>query len=79
LPERCSLGRATGFNDVQVTRLFDNLRAAFEKNNFPPNRIFNMDESGISTFPNKLPKVTAGKGKRILRTNCLLDFVHRPR
>jgi hypothetical protein len=66
LPEECSLRKTTGFNEVQVNRYFDNLRAAFEKHNFPPDRIFNMDESGISTVPNKLPKVTVEKGKRIV-------------
>jgi hypothetical protein len=48
LPEKCDLGRTTGFNEIQVNRFFDNLRAVFEKRNFPPNRSFNMDESGIS-------------------------------
>jgi hypothetical protein len=66
LPEECSLGRTTGFNEVQVNRCFDDLRAVFEKHNFPPNIIFNPDESGISTVPNKLPKVTAEKGKRLV-------------
>jgi hypothetical protein len=66
LPEKCNLGRTTSFNEVQVNRFFYNLRAVFEKHNFPPNRIFNLDESGISTVPNKLPKVTAEKGKRVV-------------
>ena len=45
---------------------FYNLRALFEKHKFPPNRIFNMDESGITTVPNKLSKVIAGKGKTLV-------------
>jgi hypothetical protein len=66
LPEKCSLGRTTSFNEVQVNRFFGHLRAIFEKYDFPPNRIFNMEESGISTVPNKLPKVIAERGKRIV-------------
>jgi hypothetical protein len=66
LPEECGLGRITSFNEVEVNRFFYNLRAVFEKHNFPPNRIFNLDESGLSTVPNKLTKVIAEKGKRIV-------------
>jgi hypothetical protein len=66
VPEKCSLGRTTGFNEVKVNRFVDNLHAVFEKHNFPPYRIFNMDESGSSTVPNKLPKVIAEKGKRVV-------------
>jgi hypothetical protein len=70
LPEECSLGRTTGFNEVQVNRFSDNLRAVFEKHNFPPNIIFNMDESGISTVSNKLPKLMAEKGKNLWVKLC---------
>ena len=31
----------------------------------PRKRTFNVDESGITSFPNKLLKVTAAKGKRL--------------
>jgi hypothetical protein len=42
--------------------MFDNLRAVFVKHKFPPNRIFNVDESGITTAL-QLPKVTAKEQK----------------
>jgi dihydroorotate dehydrogenase len=51
LTEKCSLQRTTGFNEVQVNRFFDNLRAVFEKHNFPPNIVFNMDEVASRLAP----------------------------
>jgi hypothetical protein len=33
LPEKCSLGRTTSFNEVQEIRCFDNLGVVFEKQN----------------------------------------------
>ncbi|CAH2008014.1 unnamed protein product [Acanthoscelides obtectus] len=63
-PEKCSLGRAIGFNKVQCQRFFENLKIVYEKLKLPPHRIFNMDETGLSTVPNKLPKVYACKGKK---------------
>lgn len=35
-PEQCSLGRAIGFNKVQVTRFFNNLKTLIEEKKFPP-------------------------------------------
>ena len=64
VPEKCSLGRAIGFNAVQVSRFFDNLKEVYGKHTYPPSRIYNMDETGVSTVPNKVPKVYAEKGKR---------------
>ena len=63
-PENVSLGRAIiGFNKAQVDRYFSNLSACLQKG-FPPHRIFNMDETGISTVASKLPKVCTARGKR---------------
>jgi hypothetical protein len=45
------------------TDQLDCLKNIFRKHNFSPNRIFNMDESGSSAIPSKLPKVTAEKSK----------------
>ena len=62
--EKCSLGRAVGFNKVQSHRFFENLKTVLEDKKFPPHRIFNMDESGLSTVSNNTPKVILRKGKR---------------
>lgn len=56
-PEKCSLGRAIGFNKVQCSLFFENLKAVMEENKIPSHRLFNMDESGISTVPNPIPKI----------------------
>lgn len=61
-PEAISLGRAIGFNEPQWNIYQDNLQALYEKHHFPPGRIYNMDESGLSTVPNKLRKVIGEKG-----------------
>ncbi|XP_063241776.1 uncharacterized protein LOC134541949 [Bacillus rossius redtenbacheri] len=63
-PEKCSLGRAIGFNRVQCQRFFHNLKQVSDEKKFHAHRIFNMDESGISCVPNKVPKVLSPKGKR---------------
>lgn len=64
LPEKCSIARAMGFNRNQVEKFYHNLREIQTKQNFGPDRIFNIDESGISTVPNKLTKVISSKGKK---------------
>lgn len=46
--------------------IIDNLQNVYNKLNIPPSRIFNMDEAGISTVPNKIPKVISIKGKKIV-------------
>lgn len=64
-PEKCSIGRVMGFNPVQVNRFFQNLKT-YERNNYSPDVIFNMDETGLSTVPNKVPKVLTPKGKKLV-------------
>lgn len=61
-----SLARAIGFNKVQVDRFFGNLKELYETYNFNPNRIFNMDETGMSTVPKKTPRVVSVKGKKVV-------------
>lgn len=65
-PEKCSLGRMMGFNKIQVSRFFENLQSLYEKRQYTPDRIYNMDETGLSTVPNKLPKVLTTKGKKLV-------------
>ena len=38
------------------------LDCSFKENTFPPHRIYNIDESGLSTVPTKLPKVLSPTG-----------------
>ncbi|KAF2898043.1 hypothetical protein ILUMI_08132 [Ignelater luminosus] len=63
-PESTSVARAKGFNRCEVCHFYENLESAIEKNNIEASRLYNMDETGISTTSNKPPKVLSVKGKR---------------
>jgi hypothetical protein len=47
-----------------VTLFFENLKTCYERNKFPPEICFNMDETDISTVPASVPKVVTTKEKR---------------
>lgn len=64
VPWKTSVARTMGFNRIQLTQYFDNLEAIMKKYNFSPNQIFNMDETGVQTVPNILPKHVAPTGKK---------------
>ncbi|KAH9636837.1 hypothetical protein HF086_017080 [Spodoptera exigua] len=59
-----SIARAIGFNKVQVDRFNANLKEVQGNYNISPGRIYNMDETGMSTVPKKTPKVISLKGKK---------------
>ncbi|XP_061714882.1 uncharacterized protein LOC133523371 [Cydia pomonella] len=63
-PTSTSIARAMAFNRPQVERFYINLMVLQDRYNFPPHRIFNMDETGFTTVPNKPSKVLSTKGKR---------------
>ena len=63
-PEGMSIARATGFNRVTVDIFFDAYMEAVERHNFLPARIFNLDESGLSTVM-KPTKVVCERGRPV--------------
>ncbi len=63
-PEKISAARVSGFNRGQVENFFKHLKELYEKYNFGPERIFNMDESGICVVPHRLEKVVSTTGKK---------------
>jgi len=64
MPEPTSAARARGFNEVVVSKFFDLLEELQKNYQFTPDRIFNCDETGITTVSLKPSKVTASKGKK---------------
>ena len=59
-----SYARALGFSKESVGKFFDILEQEFEKHSYPADRIFNVDESGLSIVQSKIPKIIGLKGKR---------------
>lgn len=62
--ESTSLQRAVGFNRPQVARFFNKLEDLMEKYNFGANKIYNADETGVSTVHECRQKVVSIKGKK---------------
>ena len=60
-PESTGLARATGFNNVQVNKFFDLLKQIISDSNIAPDKIFNMDETEMSTVQ-RSQKIIAQKG-----------------
>lgn len=62
-PESTSIARAVRFNKPKVNHFFDKLNDLQEKYKFPPFRIYNVDETGVSNI-HKNDKVISIKGKK---------------
>lgn len=62
-PQGTSLTRAVGFNRPKVNQFFELYKSLVSKGNFDGTKIWNMDETGITTVQ-KPTKIVATKGKR---------------
>lgn len=63
-PEPISLARAAAFTKENCQTFFDLLRDLMNHHHFEAHQIYNVDETGVSTVPNRLPKVLSQRGKR---------------
>ncbi|XP_022198653.2 tigger transposable element-derived protein 2 [Nilaparvata lugens] len=63
-PSGTSYSRALGFSKENVEMFFGLLDEVYEKGKFTPDRIYNVDESGITVVQSKVAKVVGLKGKK---------------
>jgi transposase len=63
VPEAMSLGRSTAFNKFTKDKFMDNLEIVYKRYEFTPDRIFNCDETAVTTVQ-KPHKIIAPKGSK---------------
>lgn len=59
-----SHARTGDFNRERVKNFYDKLETEYLKHNYPPDRVWNVDEIGLSVVQSKTPQVVGLKGKR---------------
>lgn len=66
MPQQISTNRMKSFNKNAVDDFFEKLKVAIPSHSYVPNRIWNMDESGVSTVPPKPKKIVAPVGSKLV-------------
>ncbi|KAG5894421.1 hypothetical protein JTB14_019791 [Gonioctena quinquepunctata] len=62
-PESTSTARASAFNKTIVEKYYSVLKVIQKTKNHPCHRIYNVDETSVSTVPTKNIKMFAGSGQ----------------
>lgn len=52
-PEATSKFRAAGFNKIVINNFYDLLQSLIDQYQFIPDRIYNVDETGVTTVPKR--------------------------
>lgn len=63
-PENTSLARAQGFNKPRVESFFQLLGTIYDEEKLTPDRVYNMDETSLSTVQDGQNKIIGARGKR---------------
>lgn len=63
-PTGTSFARAKGFTKENVHKFFDLLESLFSKYHYPADRVYNVDETGVSVVQSKQIHVLAVKGRK---------------
>ena len=62
--ELTSAARARAFNQGAVNAFFNLLETVQDSKRFTPDHVYNVDETGITTVPNRPSKIIASRGKK---------------
>lgn len=63
-PSGTSYSRALGFNKENTQKFYNLLEDVYDKGKFTPDKIYNVDESGITVVQSKVAKVIGLRGKK---------------
>lgn len=63
-PSGTSYSRALGFNKENTQKFYNLLEEVYEKGKFTPDKIYNVDESGITVVQSKVANVIGLRGKK---------------
>ncbi|XP_041350707.1 uncharacterized protein LOC121369719 [Gigantopelta aegis] len=64
-PEATSMARATAFNKTNVKVFYSKLQDLYARNNLTPDRIFNLDETGLTTSQKPQKVIAESETKQV--------------